>query len=408
MIRVIVREARAGMTLARAVINPRQSDQTLLPPGYPLDARTLAQLHELGVYDLWVNYPGLDFLDDLYSAELSSQQHHLCETLRSAFLEQAQRAGTPLPMQEFRTAVEDLVHTVLDSAGTIPFLSMLAGEEDALLKHSSDVCVLGVVLGLRLEGYLVEQRKRIATRHARDIVNLGLGCLLHDVGELQLHPAFRESRRPFAFDPEPPAEWLQHPELGYAAVRSQLEPSAATIVLNHHQHFDGSGFPRILASGSAQCGSHIHIFSRIAMAADTFAHLLHKDGVPQPAIIALWQIQQNPIRPWFDPKVLAALLAVVPPFIPGMVVTLSDHRQAIITRIHEDAPCYPEVQTLQGMNLMSSENAADACEVIDLAACPKLHVTNVDGFEVADYLYGPRHATESSQLRSHEYAVTAQ
>jgi HD-GYP domain-containing protein (c-di-GMP phosphodiesterase class II) len=214
--------------------------------------------------------------------------------------------------------------------------------------------------------------------------------MLHDVGELQLPAEQRESKYPFAFDELASPEWQKHAELGYAAVRGQLEPSAATVVLNHHQHFDGSGFPA--TSGQVpQCGSQIHVFSRIAMAADTFQHLLHQGGFPQPTVSALWQMQQNPVRRWFDPIVLAALLAVVPPFIPGMVVTLSDGRQAVVSKLHEDAPCYPEVQVLNGINLMSEANLTEQREIVDLAITPELHIKAVDGFQVADFLFGPRH-----------------
>jgi HD-GYP domain-containing protein (c-di-GMP phosphodiesterase class II) len=388
------------MTLARSIVNPKQADQVLLKAGYALDAPTIARLHELGVYDLWINYPGLDFLDDLYSPRLTSQQQKLCETLKTSFVGQMQRGGgsggmdPKLPIQEFRAMVEDLVQTILDSAATLPFMSMLSGVDDSLLRHSSEVCVLGVMLGLRLNSYLVEQRRRVSSHHAKDVVNLGMGCMLHDVGELQLPTEFRESRYPFAFDEFATPEWRQHVELGYAAVRGQLEPSAAAVVLHHHQHFDGSGFPHAGASEAPQSGSAIHVFSRIAMAADTFQHLLHQGGFPQPTVCALWQMQQNPMRRWFDPVVLATLLAVVPPFIPGMVVSLSDGRQAIVSKVHEDSPCYPEVQVLDGLNLMSETNMTEQRELIDLAKVHELHIRAVDGFQVADFMYGPRHVAE--------------
>lgn len=391
------------MTLARSVINPRQPDQTLLPPGHELDAKTIARLHELGLYDLWVDYPGLDFLDDLYSPELSAKQQRLCENLKGAFLEQAQQA--PLPIGKFRATVEDLVHTVLDSAANLPFMSTLASVDDPLLRHSCDVCVLAVMIGLRLESYVVEQRKRVPGPDARDIVNLGIGCLLHDIGELQMLPEQRESRFPLTFGQEDMPGWQNHVELGYALVRGQLEPSAATIVLNHHQHFDGSGFPKSTGVDVGQCGQQIHVFSRIALAADVFAHLLHRGGIQQPTVYALWQIQQTPLRQWFDPVILSALLEVVPPFMPGMVVTLSDRRLGVVTRTHTDAPCYPEVQILADMDLMSPENLAangEQREVIDLADTPEFYVAGVDGFQVGDFLYGPRHATTPTNAPQRE------
>jgi HD-GYP domain-containing protein (c-di-GMP phosphodiesterase class II) len=394
VLRVIVRQARSGMRLARSVINPRHPDQTLLPAGHELDTRTIARLHELGVYDLWIDYPGLEFLDDLYSPELSAKQQRLCQMLQDTLIEQVQRSGAPLPVGQYRATVEDLVHGILNSATTLPFVSALAGVDDALLRHSCEVCVLSVMLGLRLESYVMDQRKRVAGKDARDVVNLGMGALLHDVGELQMPAEQRESHRGLAFDAEAGEQWKAHVELGYHVVHGQLEPSAATVVLHHHQHFDGSGFPNVGGTVLAQRGSQIHVFSRIAAAADTFVHLLHRDGIPQPTVYALWQIQQEPMRKWFDPVVLEALLEVVPPFLPGMVVTLSDRRHAVVTKVHPTAPCYPEVQVLSEQELMGHEMPEEAREIIDLAVAPEFYVAAVDGFEVEKFLYGSRHAEE--------------
>ena len=112
-----------------------------------------------------------------------------------------------------------------------------------------------------------------------------------------------------------------------------------------------------------------------------------------PAVYALWRIQQAPFRGWLDPVVLAALLAVVPPFLPGMVVQLNDRRHAIVVKTHEDAPCYPEVQILEGMNLMSRANVHGEREVVDLATTRGLSIESVDGFDVSEFLYGAKHVS---------------
>ena len=340
MLRVIVRQARPGMVLARSIIHPRQPEQTLLSAGYKLDTRTIARLHELGVYDLWINYPGLEFLDDLFSPELTLQQQRLCETLRGL----VSRSGAVLrrgaPVQNYRAVVEDLIHAILNCAATLPFMSVLGSIDDTLLRHSAEVSILALMLGLRLDGYLVEQRKKhMNSRHAKDVVNLGIGCMLHDVGELQLPEQHRESRRATFHPFDDDITWQRHVKLGYSALRGQVEASAATVILNHHQHFDGSGFPVLEGAENTPNGADVHVFARIAMAADTFQHLLHQNGVPQPTIVALWNVQNSAIRSWFDPIVLAALLAVTKPFIPGMIgLTLSDRRHAIVTRFHSRMP----------------------------------------------------------------------
>ncbi|MCL2641461.1 MAG: hypothetical protein FWD53_11485, partial [Phycisphaerales bacterium] len=177
---------------------------------------------------------------------------------------------------------------------------------------------------------------------------------------------------PLAFDGDAGEEWKRHAELGFAAAREQLDPSAAAVVLNHHQHFDGS--------------SDKDIFARIASVADTFHHLLHRDGIAQPTLLALCEMQREPMRNWFDPVIFSALLELVPPFVPGMVVMLSDRRLAVVSKVREDLPCYPEVQVLAAW----AEDADGKREVIDLSTIPEFHVAEIDGFAVGQQLFGPR------------------
>lgn len=398
MLRVMVKQARPGMTLARAIINPRTPETMLLTSGNVLTAQHIARLHEMGIYDCWVRYPGLDFLDDLFSPTLSQQQQKMCETLKTSFHQQATRTDNRLPVNQYRAVVTGLVDAILNNPRNMSFFSELGAIDDALLRHAAEVAYLGVMLGLKLDGYLVDQRRRLAGHHAKDVVNLGIGCMLHDLGEMNLPADKRESRKNWIAlhdeaDIGADHAWRDHVQLGYGAVRAQVEPSAAIVVLNHHQHYDGSGFPAG-ASGIPQSGGQIHVYARIATAADTFQHLLRPDGILLPTVAALWRLQQDPFRKWLDPVVLEGLLSVVPPFLPGMVVQLSDRRHAVVTRVSAETPCWPEVQILGDLD---AEDTAPR-EVVDLATTGKLHIELVDGANVSDFLFGPSRKREKETL----------
>lgn len=370
------------MQLARAVHHPVQGETTLLPPGVELTAPLIARLHEIGIYDLWVHAPTLDFLDRFFTPGLSTAKQRLCEALRLAFANQAQATTPKLPLGECRDAMATLVGQLLSGPRLPRAVAELAEGPDGLLRHSAEVCYLGMLLGLHLESYLVDQRKRLPDSAAREVVNLGLGCLLHDIGEMRLPEGVRESRR---VEDDVQVEWQRHVELGHEMVRGQVDPSAATIVLNHHQHFDGSGFPRI-KGGTGAAGGQIHVFTRIAMAADTFVHFLRDDVMPRPVVYALWKIQQRPYVYWFDPVILGTLLAIAPPFVPGTLVGLSDRRSAVVLKVNEKSPCRPVVQVLSGDD--SVELTAPAAEVVDLAKEPSLEIQRVDGADVSKYLFG--------------------
>jgi HD-GYP domain-containing protein (c-di-GMP phosphodiesterase class II) len=385
----MVKQARPGMTLARAVVNPKHPELTLLASGSVITAQHIARLHELGVFDCWVRYPGLDFLDELFSPALTQQQAKMCDTLKTAFTAQASRTENKLPVNQYREVVTGLIDAILNNAKNMAFFSDLGAMDDAVLRHASEVAYLGVMIGLKLDGYLIEQRKRVAGHQAKEVVNLGIGCMLHDLGETLMPQDKRESRVNWIEAHDAAAnfskEWRDHVNQGFAKVRSQIEPTAAIIVLNHHQHYDGSGFPAGV-SGAAQAGEQIHVFARIATAADTFQHLLRPDGLLLPTVAALYRIQQAPYKNWLDPVILDALLTLVPAFMPGMVVQLSDRRNAVVTKVSPETPCYPEVQILGDMDVEDTSQR----EVVNLSNEEKLHIAFVDGVPVSDFLFGSR------------------
>jgi len=398
MVRVIIKEVRPGMVLARSLFHPQAPETLLLAAGTTLDVPHIARLHECGVYNLWVDYPGFDFIEDLFSTEMTTPQRRLCEAIRLAFHAQARRTHPRLPMSQYRHVLRELLETLLVHAPHMKFLNDLSTQDDVLLRHSAEVCYLGVLIGLKLDGYLITQRPHLPSRHARDVVNLGLGCLLHDIGATQLPQTLHESHCDPACADE---RWKRHVHLGFAMVRDQVEPSAAAVVLHHHQRFDGGGFP---ALGSTACpqaprGTQIHIFARIATAADCFAHLVEHGGLQWPAIRALWTLQQPPCRGGLDPTVLDALLALVPPFLPGMAVKLNDQRDALVTQIDPAVPCYPRVQILQALDPQGRPGSA--IEQLDLAesSCGRF-IQSVDGFDVSGYMYGPRRRNHAAPASS--------
>ena len=72
--------------------------------------------------------------------------------------------------------------------------------------------------------------------------NIGWGALLHDVGKIGVPDDILLKKGPLT-----PEEWVlmkRHPEIGYQMIRdiSFLE-NASTLVLAHHEKWDGSGYP---------------------------------------------------------------------------------------------------------------------------------------------------------------------
>lgn len=387
MLRVPIADARPGMILAIPVYHPRRHDTALLKAGMPLDARTIARLSELRIRELWVRYPGMEFIEQFVSPDILESHAAVTHHLSSALDALTQDAHARLDFAEYRSAIASLLRKLLTSGRAAIFVQELAETDERGLRHGSSVCLMSLLMGLKLDDYLVVERSRLHALVARDVSALGLGALLHDVGMLRLDPKTVDRWRAEQRDEDP--EFQRHVHIGHELVKDAIGPAAAAGVLHHHQKFDGTGFPqrtRLDGSEEPVTGSDIHIFARIIGAADLFDRLRHAPSAapgaaPTPVVRVLSRLQQQPHAAWLDPMVFKALLAVVPAYAPGSIVRLSDGRYAAVIDWFPDDPCRPMVQTVSGPE--AGFVPGDDTERIALRRRADLSITESEGQDVS-------------------------
>jgi hypothetical protein len=172
-------------------------------------------------------------------------------------------------------------------------------------------------------------------------------------------------------------EWSTHPQRGYDVLKGGVEPTAAAAVLHHHQHFDGSGFPSMPAQPGEEprnSGQRIHVFARILAVADLYDRLtIAADGKRRPNIEIL-HLMHTKYAGWLDPEVMRIVPTLIPPFPPGMKVTLSDGTEAVTVGINPERPYQPQVKRIK-----SAEPLELAAEVVDLKMEKGLEITHVGG-----------------------------
>jgi HD-GYP domain-containing protein (c-di-GMP phosphodiesterase class II) len=270
-------------------------------------------------------------------------------------------------------------------------LQKLDAYDDYLLVHSTNVCYLGLLLGNRLEEYLVAERRFKSYHEAKDLQLLGLGMLLHDIGKTKLPREILDKPGPLTREE---LELVRsHTILGYNMVRGRLPPSAAQIVLNHHQRYDGRGYPRLVnrATGNPlppMQGRQIPIFSRIATVVDVYdAATTQRVYSPRKLPVRALHEMRTICRGFFDPEIERAFYEIVPPFPIGQAVTLSDGSEAVVVDFNPRRPTRPKVQILS--DPYGGRVADPSRHEIDLALHDHLHVARVDGEDVTPYLSVP-------------------
>ena len=390
MLRVELVQAKPGMELAMPINHPRMPGRVLLRAGFVLDVKTIERLVDLRARDLWIRYPGLDFVAEQISPEIVQAGAEVVGAVGEVFGEVLGQGGEPrLDYGAYRRAIGDLMTRLIDNPRAATMIVDLAGSQVPMSRSAGQGCFLALLLGLKLETYLIVTRTRLGMV-ARDVSNLGMGALLRDIGMTELPAEDRWRWR--AHNDETDPSWREHVKLGYERVRGEIEPSAAAAVLHHHQHFDGSGFPwRANMAGVEEpwSGTDIHIFARIIAAADLFDRLRfpaadgpdRPDPTPPPVVRVLKRLIRGRESAWLDPIVRKALVHVAPAFPAGSVVRLSDGRFAAVTSYDPLEPCRPVVAVLPG-RAFDPAAMEEPGELVNLREQRRLTIAEAEGQDV--------------------------
>jgi HD-GYP domain-containing protein (c-di-GMP phosphodiesterase class II) len=390
MLRVPVHKIEPGMILARPIPLPAKPSRYLLQRDHEIPMDLVPRLKELGVFEVWVRHHDLEFLEDIIDVGLSEHQQQVYAHVRRNFEAIIRGSTLELDLVSFQQSVGELFAFLKTNSSSNVLLQKLDAFDNYLMSHSTNTCYLSLLLGMRLERYLIAERSFKQPRDAKQLHLLGLGALLHDIGKLHVPRHILD--KPGRLTDEEMVEMRRHPRHGYQMVRGSLPASAAQIVLNHHQRWDGKGYPARIDSSSGRempppAGRQISIFSRIAIMADIYDAATSQRcySAAKPPVQVLHEMRHR-CQGFFDPVVEAAFYRIVPPFPIGQVVTLSDGSEAVVVDFNPDYPTRPKVQCLRAPNGERLENPG--LEEIDLALYDRLSIAAVDGQDVRPYLAG--------------------
>jgi putative nucleotidyltransferase with HDIG domain len=198
-------------------------------------------------------------------------------------------------------------------------------QADRASTHALNVAVISMLMG-RVFGF-----------SASEMLDLGLGALLHDIGKLELPERLR-----FADPQAAPADqalYREHVARGVAlGKRMGLSPGALLVVAQHHEMADGSGFPQKLN------------VDRMTAAARIVALVNRYDNLCDPALPAHALTPHEALslifaqtRSKFDASMLNAFIRMMGVYPPGSVVQLTDDRLALVTQVNSMRPLKPRV-----------------------------------------------------------------
>jgi len=222
-----------------------------------------------------------------------------------------------------------LVEQIADSILCAPELAIhvmgdkLGGEE--MYYHSLNVTMLAMMLARDI-------------KLPQEVVGtLGMGALFHDVGRREI-----PSRILMKMEPLTQAEqhlYEMHCQYGVEiGERLGFSSAVLAIVREHHELFDGSGYPNKLK------GEEISLLSRIVALANYYDELCNPPNIanaltPHEALSIMFAKQRSK----FDPKLLQVFIRCLGVYPPGTIVQLSNGVVGMVATVNTLKPMKPMV-----------------------------------------------------------------
>ncbi|MCG8583778.1 MAG: HD-GYP domain-containing protein [Pirellulales bacterium] len=388
MLRVAVHNIEPGMVLARPIPHPQNPHKFLLQRDHEIPSSMVPRLKELGVLEVWIRYRNLEFLEDIIDVELGEQQREIYAQVRSNFETIMQDATAAMDMRHFESSIGGLFHFLKENAHGNVLLQKLDAYDNYLMSHSTNVCYLALLLGMKLEQYLIKERTSKKAQDAKDIQLLGLGCLLHDVGKMRVPKSILD--KPVRLTDDEMEVMKQHTLIGFDMVKGRVAPIASQIVLNHHQRYDGGGYPERFDSRTGDplpplAAKQIPVFSRIATVVDVYdaATSARVYSSAKPPVQVLHEMRTW-CKGFFDPVIEQAFYEIIPPFPIGQMVMLTNGVEAAVIDFNPRCPTRPKVQGIT--DPYGQQYDDPSLEEIDLALYPELEIESVDGKDIREYL----------------------
>jgi len=152
-----------------------------------------------------------------------------------------------------KEVVNHTVDFILSGPDAFVNLLQIRAHDYYTFTHSVNVCTFAVALG-----------NKIGAFDDKTLRELGVGALLHDLGKSMVDPKI--INKPGKLTPAEWEEMKKHPEYGVELAKQSglVSEQSMLIIGQHHEKFDGTGYPQGLK------GRQISLFGRIGTVVDVF------------------------------------------------------------------------------------------------------------------------------------------
>lgn len=320
-----VSEITGNEKLARPIMTANY--QELLAVGTVLKPEYISKILQLGITEVFVEDEKLspeqvmilrEDVEDLFTEKVRSVMERHIYTDSSE-------------LKELTKTADSIISNILSDDDLVEKIYDIRERSADIYEHSISVCSLAVLVAIK---------EKIDLKVIHD---LGVACLFHDIGLRYLDFDYTNMNLD-ELNEKQLSEYHKHPAYAFSSLEKEkwISKDAKTMILQHHERMDGSGYPL-----------HVREFSeasKILQIVDAFDEMICGIGCKRARVYEAVEYMKVYKGVLFEEKMVNSLLDFTAVYPAGTVVILNTKEMGVVVRQNKQFPERPVLKLIKDKN----------------------------------------------------------
>ena len=231
-------------------------------------------------------------------------------------------------LEQLAETAQNIITDILEENSVMEKVYDVKERSADIYEHSLSVCTTATLVALKLE------------MSKKDVYDISVSSLIHDLGLRYLVVRYEDQDIHFLPAKEQ-EEYKKHTIYAYTAVKKEdwVSEEAKNMILNHHEHKDGSGYPLGTDLMSRPC--------QVLGVCDEFDELICGIGKARVRVHEAINCIRNYSGIWYDNDIVQTFLQMIAVYPVGSKVMTNTGEKAVVVRQNNHFPERPVLRVLE-------------------------------------------------------------